>query len=241
MALAYKRSTLEDKKVFVNKLFSNISRNYDLLNNLMSFGMHSSWKKQAVLLALKEKPNPKDCLDLCSGTADLAILINKLLPNTNITCIDNCKEMLDIARSKIESSRLKNLSLLYMDFEDISPSSSFDLITIGFGLRNLTTQEKSLKKIFETLRTSGVFACIDLGHIKNKIWKNIFYSYFFNIVPKLGKIFSGNEDAYEYLVNSLTTWHTQEELKELILKTGFRKCYFKNIFGGAVAIHIAIK
>lgn len=242
MTVRYKKSIVQDKATYINQLFSSIATKYDLLNNLISFGMHKKWKEELIKLALKENPNPHNFLDLCSGTCDLAIALNKFYQNTNITCVDNCKEMLNIAKHKFQSLKLNHISLLCFDFENLNLTpSSFDLITISFGLRNLVQREESIKKIFNLLRNNGVFACIDLGHIKNNVWGKIFYTYFFNLIPIIGKIFSPNKEAYEYLVNSLKTWYTQEELKELILMTGFKKCYFKNIFGGAVAIHIAVK
>lgn len=242
------RSTNENKAAYVNEMFSKIAKKYDLLNNLMTFGLHKRWKKKAIKLALAELNHHSSLitspssLDLCCGTCDLAIILNKLYPSFKITCVDNCSEMLDIARHKIENLKLKNISIQLLDSENLSfKSSSFDLITIGFGLRNLVNKEKCIEDIYRLLRDNSVFACIDLGHPTNIIWEKIFFDYFFRLVPILGKIFAGNKDAYTYLPNSLMNWYKQEELKELILKKGFKKCYFKNILGGIVAIHIATK
>lgn len=231
------------KAIHINYMFNKIAAKYDLLNNLMTFGYHHKWKDETVQLALKEISNAKNALDICTGTSDLAISLNKHSPNLNITCIDNSSKMLEIARVKINNIK-NNISLILQDFENSNlpfKPQSFDLITIGFGLRNLLNKERSIEDIFKLLNYGGVFACIDLAYPENHLWQKLYFSYFFNIIPILGGIFAQNKGAYTYLTNSLTTWYKQEELKELILTKGFRKCYYKNILGGIVAIHIAVK
>ena len=208
----------------------------------MTFGLHHKWKEETIDLALKEINNPKSALDLCSGTADLAMILNSKLPKIKITCVDNCANMFDIAKVKIENLKIKNIDLLLADCENLPFYSwSFDLITMGFGLRNLVNKEKCLSDIFEFLKPDGVFVCIDLGYPINFFWQKLYFLYFHNIIPKAGEFFAKNKEAYTYLPESLKTWYKQEELKELILKTGFKKCYFKNLLGGAVAIHVAVK
>ena len=236
------KSSSSNKAGFVSQLFNDIAYKYDLLNNLMSFGTHKRWKEETIKLALNKIKNPQEALDLCSGTGDLAIILNKLTPETNITCIDSSQNMLKIAESKINNLNLNKIKTLLSDIENLSyKPKSIDLITIGFGLRNTSNKEKCLEIIFHLLKDRGVFACIDLGHPQNKLWKTIYSSYFFKVIPKLGQMFAHNESAYLYLTDSLNTWYKQEELKDLILKTGFRECYLKNILGGVVAIHVAVK
>ena len=236
------KSIVVNKAMYVNQIFSKIAKKYDLLNNLMTFGMHKKWKEKTIKLALQANNHPEKALDLCSGTGDLGIILNQYSPLTKITCVDNCNEMLEIARTKITNQNLQNLSILLLDSEELPFNPKrFDLITIGFGLRNLVKKEICLENVYKLLTPGGVFACIDLGYPTNPIWGKIFYFYFFKIVPILGQIFANEKDAYTYLPTSLKTYYKQEELKELILKKGFQKCFYKNIFGGVVAIHVAIK
>lgn len=238
------KSTITNKASCINQMFNNIASKYDLLNNFMTFGNHIRWKEEAIKLALKEIKEPKEILDLCSGTGDLGIILNKLCPLTNITCIDNSNNMLDIAKSKIEKLNIKNIRLLLEDFENLSSplkSQSFDIVTIGFGLRNLINKEKCIIDIYDLLSKNGVFVCIDLGYPANLFWQKIYFIYFFKIVPILGKLFANDIDAYTYLPNSLVSWFKQDELNQILLTKGFRKSYYKNILGGVVAIHIAIK
>ena len=238
------KATLPNKAIYVNELFSKIAKKYDLLNSLMTFGFNYKWKEEAIKLALSEINNPTAALDICCGTCDLGIILSKTSSSINITCTDNCSKMLEIGRIKIEKLKLKNITLSLLDSEDLLsyfPKCSFDIVSIGFGLRNLVNKEKCIEDIYKLLHKNGVFVCIDLGHPTNYFWQKIFFYYFFKIVPTLGAIFAKNKEAYTYLPHSLVSWYTQEKLKNILLSKGFKKCYFKNILGGVVAIHIAIK
>ena len=231
-----------EKKTFINKMFAKIAPKYDLLNNLMTFGMHNAWKEEAVKLALSETDDPKFGLDLCSGTGDLSIILKKYSPNMKVTSADNCLEMLNIAQRKFEKLGLSDIELLDLDCENIKPSlGSFDLITIGFGLRNLIDKQKFLSIVNSLLKPCGIFVCIDLGYPVNVFWQKIYFFYFYNVIPILGKIFASDKEAYTYLPASLATWYRQEDLKKLMTKSGFKRCYFKNILGGVVAVHVAVK
>lgn len=234
------KSIIIEKSKLVNNMFNRIAKKYDLLNTIMTFGQHKNWKENAVKLALSELKHTETALDICTGTGDLLLTINKYCKNCKITGIDNSETMLDIAKRRI--NEIKNLSVRYENFEESENiNERYDLITISFGLRNLSKQESSINKIYKTLNSNGVFACIDLGYPNNLLWRKVFFFYFFSIVPILGLIFAGNREAYSYLPNSLTSWYKQEELKTLLLNTGFKKCFYKNIFGGVIAIHIATK
>ncbi len=240
MTQTIEKSRINDKATFVNKMFAQIAGKYDLLNDLMTFGLHKKWKEKAIDLALSEIKNPKTALDLCSGTADLALVLSNKAAELKITCVDNCVEMLDIAR--VKTKNLSNIEVLLMDSENMSfKSEIFDLACVGFGLRNLVNKKNFLKDVFDFLKPAGVFVCIDLGYPENILWQKIYFFYFYNLIPKLGELFAKNKGAYTYLPESLKTWYKQEELKDLILKTGFKRCYFKNLLGGAVAIHVAVK
>jgi len=230
----------QNKEVYVNNMFTDIANKYDLLNNLMTFGLHKIWKKNVIKLAISENNTLNNVIDLCCGTGDLALITSKLLPNAKIVCVDNCQTMLDIANNKFKN--LNNITTLKSNIDEINwDPLSIDLITIGFGLRNLSNRENCITMAYRILKQNGVFACIDLGHPSNKLWKSIYYIFFFKIVPLLGEIFAKNKEAYSYLSSSLLSWYTQEELSTLLLKYGFKKAYYKNIMGGAIAIHIAIK
>lgn len=232
---------LENKAHKVNKMFTQISKKYDLLNDLMTFGMHNIWKKESIQLALKNINTPTMALDLCSGTGDLALILNKLSPETKIICSDNCPDMLNILKSKLKNKNL-NIEIKIEDAESLNyPENYFDITSIGYGLRNITNKEKVLENIYSILKPRGVLTIIDLGHPTNLLWEKIFFFYFFKIIPLIGLIFAKDRSAYTYLPESLKTWYKQEELKNIIISKGFKKCYIKNLFFGSVAIHIAVK
>ena len=236
------KSTITNKKMYVNEIFAKIANKYDLLNNLMTFGLHLKWKTELVKLAIKENNLACEVLDLCTGTCDIPIIFNNLKPDIKITCIDNCKPMLEAGKKKIENKGPNNIEIILLDTEALQyKSHSFDIITIGFGLRNLIDKNKCINSAYEMLRNNGALAILDLGYPKNIFWQKLFFFYFFKVVPILGQTFAKNKEAYSYLPNSLLSWYKQEELKDLILKTGFKKCYYKNILGGVVAIHVAVK
>lgn len=231
-----------NKATYVNNMFSKIAGKYDLLNNLMTFGMHKTWKEDAIKLALNELSALDSALDLCTGTGDLALIINKLSPKTQIIASDYCTNMLDVLNKKIKKLKIRHIETKIEDAENLSyKTPTFDLITIGFGLRNIVNREKCIENIYTALKPKGVFVCIDLGHPNNQIWRKIFFSYFYNLVPKLGEVFAKDKEAYTYLPESLKTWYDKETLKKLLIRKGFSRCSFKDIAGGTVAIHIAVK
>lgn len=232
----------QEKAKYVQSIFKKIAHKYDLLNNLMTIGLHKKWKTITIKLALKENKNINNAIDLCSGTGDLALILKKLVPSVKIQCIDSCKEMLKIAKEKFRLHNYNNFELLLEDIDNLSlNNNSYDLVTIGFGLRNLINKELCLEKAYNLLKPNGIFACIDLGHPTNIIWKQIYYLFFFKFVPMLGQLFAKDKEAYTYLPNSLLNWYKQEELKNKLLSIGFNKVYYIDFLGGVVASHIAVK
>lgn len=228
------------------EMFSAISEKYDLLNNLMTFGMHKTWKEKSINLALKYLNNcPNNCnnvLDFCCGTGDLTILLKKLKPQANIICSDLSKNMLELANSKFTKNRFNGIKIICENAEEIDHGKGiFDLAMVGFGLRNVNNKEKCLDAIYDSLRAGGVFMCIDLGHPINPIWNKIYSLLFNSITPILGMVFAKNKAAYTYLPESLNTWYKQDELRQLLLNKGFKECNVTNFLGGVVSTHIAIK
>src|SRR3989338_3417371 len=230
------KSIASNKSEYINQIFAQIAKHYDLLNNLMTMRFHLKWKKDAIDMAIKENKHIFKALDLCTGTGDLALFIHKKVKNAQIICIDNCHQMIDITKKRLDNINSPTFELIKADCENLRfNNSSFDLITIGFGLRNLINREKCLTDSYDFLAPEGVFACIDLGHPVNPLWKSIYGFYFYKIIPLLGFVFARNKEAYTYLADSLSGWYKQDELKEILIKIGFKKVYYKNILGGAVA------
>lgn len=182
--------TVSKKTDTINKMFDTIANKYDLMNNVISFGFHKFIKSKCInLLEIKDGYN---IADLCSGTGDLAALIKSKNPRTNIIGVDFSKEMISIARKKNPNICFSCEDVTRLSF----PDNTFDIVTIGFGLRNIGNAEKAIDEIYRILKPNGIFMHIDFGE------KNLFSYIFDALVLFLSKILSPNYKAYSYLIKS---------------------------------------
>lgn len=222
-------------KASIQNLFDNISEDYDLLNNIMSFGLHNLIKS----IAVKNVPskNPKKILDLCTGTGDIAIKLHKKYKNAEIIGVDFSDKMIGVAKRKIKNSKnitIKKMDITNLDFEP----ESFDLCFISFGLRNLEDIDKSLSDIKKVLKPGGILSILDLGK-PNKFVAFFYNVYFNNFIPIIGGIFHKESTPYKYLVESVKTYPAQEELINILEKHGFHSCKNINYSFGIMAQQIA--
>lgn len=227
----------KNNKASIETLFNNISKKYDLINDMMSFGLHNIIKS----LAVKNTPNinPLKILDLCTGTGDIAVKLSKKYKNAQIIGVDFSDKMLEVAQKKIRP--YKNISIKKMDITklDFEPET-FDLCFISFGLRNLSDINQTLIDIKKVLKPNGVLSILDLGK-PNKIVAPIYNFYFNNIVPIIGKIFNKEITPYKYLVESVKTYPSQKELIEILNGHGFNNCKNINYMFGTISQQIAQK
>ena len=235
----YKEVDENDKSKFVGDVFTSVAENYDIMNDAMSFGMHRLWKKILVeLAAIGEKDI---ILDIASGTGDISKLISYQFPNTNILMSDINYEMLNEGRNRaIDESFSSNCSFCQLDGE-ILPfrENTFDLITVGFGLRNFTNKKNGLLEMKRCLKKDGKLLILEFSKPKNPLFSKIYDWYSFNILPKIGSLLANDSDSYKYLAESIRMHPNQEQLKQMIVDSGFGSCKFYNILNGVVAIHIA--
>ncbi len=218
-------------------MFDNIANKYDFLNNIISFGRHKSIKCQAI----KNVPLQKDMkiLDICTGTGDIAFLVSELFDNRiNITATDFSENMLKIAEKR--AGNRKNITFVFanainLPFED----DSFDAVFISFGLRNLTDLKKGINEIKRVLKDRGFVVNLDTGKPEG-ILGIIFKLYFFNIVPLIGKVFSGNFKAYRYLPKSTQSFPSQKELVKVFENSGFKQVKNYDFAFGAIAQQVAV-
>jgi demethylmenaquinone methyltransferase/2-methoxy-6-polyprenyl-1,4-benzoquinol methylase len=233
----------KNKEKLVNDLFTRIANNYDRVNNMMTFFFHYAWKQKAIN-ECKLKSRGSTVLDLCTGTGDMAFMWTKNEKVAEIYAIDTCDEMLDIAKAKLkkrpeDQSRVQfaHGDALDIPFED----NTFDAITVGYGLRNVSNLKHSLKEIKRVLKPGGCIASLDLGHppfpMINKLYKKILRA----SIPKLGSSQANDQAAYQYLVESLDNWPDQRTLSQMFYDEGFSRSYFKDIFLGSMAIVVAEK
>jgi len=235
----YREIDENDKEKYVGDVFTSVASNYDLMNDAMSFGMHRLWKK--ILVELAAIGEEDIILDIASGTGDISKLISREYPNTSIFMSDINYDMLNEGRNRaIDESFSSNCSFCQLSgellpFED----KTFDLITVGFGLRNFTDKGKGLKEMKRCLNKNGKLLVLEFSKPINPIFSKIYDWYSFNVLPKLGSVLANDSDSYQYLAESIRMHPDQELLKKMILETGFKECKFYNLLNGIVAIHIA--
>ena len=227
-----------DKKKFVGDVFTSVAKNYDVMNDAMSFGMHRLWKK--ILVELASISEEDFILDIASGTGDISKLISKEYPNTNIFMSDINYEMLDEGRNRaIDESFSRNCHFCQLSGEELPfKDNTFDVITVGFGLRNFTNKERGLKEMKRCLKKNGKLLVLEFSKPINPVFSKIYDWYSFNILPKLGSLLANDSDSYQYLAESIRMHPDQDKLKNMMLTSGLSNCKFFNLLNGIVAIHI---
>lgn len=220
------------KPEFIKKMFDSISKDYDKLNDIMSFGLHKRVKKDII----KGLSSRESILDLCTGTGDIAGILKEKFPRSKVIGIDFSENMLEIAKSKHPQIEFIQGDCTNLPFED----ESFDLCTVAFGLRNIPELEKAVSEIYRVLKKDGIFINLDLGK-PNRFFNLFLKPYMYVWVAILGKIFHGDETPYKYLAESNETFPALAELMELYKKAGFKKSENKNYLFGQIASQISLK
>ncbi len=233
----YKKVTPKEKTKLVQKVFSNVAENYDLMNDVMSFGTHRFWKK--IFINIVNPRNDEKIIDVGSGSGDLVLEIQKKKFSGKIDVVDLNKEMLSLGKKRIKR---KNVNFYLQNAESLNfKNNTYDKYLISFCLRNITNIDQSFKEAFRILKPGGQYYCLEFSRPNSFIISN-FYSYYkLNFIPFFGKIFSNNRDAYNYLNESIDMFPNQEDLKKRIEKAGFKSVKFLNLFDGIVSIHTGFK
>ena len=215
----YKDSEL-GKKEQVAQMFDTISGNYDGLNRVISFGIDIKWRKK--VLQLVSDKNPKTVLDIATGTGDLAILMTETSAE-RIVGLDISAGMLDVGRKKIEAKKLSNkIEMILADSENMPfENDTFDAITVAFGVRNFETLEKGLAEILRVLKPNGIFVILETSVPEKTPYKQGYTFYSKNILPLIGKLFSKDDSAYQYLSESASVFPYGEVLNNILRKIGF--------------------
>jgi len=225
---------LQNKKGKVQSVFNKVYDKYDLMNDFMSIGIHRLWKKDMINWMA---PYPKKKLiDMACGTGDLGkLFLESTKYEGKVLFVDPNSKMLEKGKERLK--KYKNISWKKGSAEKVpAPSNYFDYYTISFGLRNAKNINKSLKEAFRVLKPGGRFFCLEFSKVQNS-QLNMFYKNYSKIIPHIGKIVVGEKEPYEYLIKSIENFINQEELIELMVKTNFTKCSYRNLSGGIVAIH----
>mgnify|MGYP001238197616 FL=1 len=228
-----------NKKEQISKMFDNISDHYDILNGILTLGIHKVWRK----IAIKKISNkPKKILDLATGTGDFAIIAAK---NTDakITGVDISKRMLEKAKTKIKDQVINDrINFLLGDAENLNfDDSSFDAVTIGFGVRNFDNLNKGLEEIYRVLKTNGMVIILEPAIPKFVLFKQLYNVYFNYILPFIGRFISKDKFAYSYLSNSVNAFPSGKKFVDLLQDLGFRNNQHFSLTLGVVSLYVAIK
>lgn len=244
MNFGFEKVNSEQKRSLVDSVFSDVASKYDLMNDLMSFGVHRIWKDEFC----KMIPNLNgNILDIAGGTGDISFRIYERAKNQNktphIVISDINHEMLKVCQDKaVDKNILKNLDLVVADAEKLPfADNSFDYYTIAFGIRNMLSIENTLKEAYRVLKPTGKFLCLEFSQVQNELMKPLYDFYSFNIIPNIGKCVADNKSAYKYLAESISIFPNQEDFKTAISKAGFKDVNYKNLTFGVAAIHSGYK
>jgi len=222
----------------VTKVFQDVFDKYDLMNDLMSLGIHRLWKKNFINWLNPQKNTT--LIDVASGTGDIAKLyLNKINYKGHVCCVDENKNMLNINREKLK--RNINVKWFCSNAEKLPfKNNYFDYYTISFGIRNINNINNALKEAYRVLKPGGRFLCLEFSKVKNEIL-NKFYKTYSKSIPQIGKFIVGKSEPYEYLINSIEKFYSQEKFFDQIKKQNFVNVSYRNLSGGIVAIHSAWK
>ena len=220
------------------KIFKDVFDKYDLMNDLMSLGVHRRWKKEFINM-LNPEINTK-LIDVASGTGDIAkLFLEKIHYNGLVYCVDENKGMLDLNKAKFEGTT--NVKWYCNNAEKLPfKNNYFDYYTISFGIRNISKINIALKEAYRVLKPGGRFLCLEFSKVQNKIL-NKFYKTYSKSIPKLGKLIVGKSEPYEYLINSIEKFYNQKDFLEQIKKQKFLNSSYRSLSRGIVAIHSAWK
>jgi demethylmenaquinone methyltransferase/2-methoxy-6-polyprenyl-1,4-benzoquinol methylase len=225
----------------VNDLFARIARRYDFLNDLQSFGLHRLWKRRVVKLA--QIKTGARALDLCCGTGDISFALAR--GGAETTGLDFSPQMLEVAaqRQSVNSKfKIQNLKFIQGDAQQLPfPENSFDIVTVGYGLRNLTSWERGLDEMFRVAKPGARLIVLDFGKPANALWRAIYFTHLKMSVPLMGWLFCGDASAYAYILESLKHYPAQLAVAEKMRALKLNNVRVINLLGGAMAINYGEK
>ena len=228
------KNTILDKTKLVNSVFSKVSRKYDLMNDIMSFGIHRIWKDKFIDW-MNPSQNTK-LIDVASGTGDIAKLFSKKGNNIpEITCIEPNNEMFQEGKNNLKD--YNNIKWINAKAESLPVKDNvYDFYSISYGIRNVTDINKSLREAYRVLKPGGRFMCLEFSKIDNEVL-NFFYQSYSKTIPIIGKYIVGSSKPYDYLVKSIKEFYDQKQLLELLVNNGFSNVEYRNLSNGVSAIH----
>lgn len=238
----FKRVAAEEKASMVRGVFDSVAEHYDIMNDLMSMGVHRIWKRIAVQLSNVRKG--EQVLDLAGGTGDLTTLFEQRVGDEgNVVLADINAQMLRTGRNRlIDRGLVGNVQYTQVNAECLPfADDSFDCVCIAFGLRNVTDKDAALRSMYRVLKPGGRAIVLEFSHPIDPITEKVYDFYSFNLLPKIGKWVAKDEESYRYLAESIRMHPKQDELKAMMETAGFERCEYFNMTQGIVAVHRGYK
>jgi len=238
----FREVPLGEKQKLVGEVFSSVAANYDLMNDLMSLGIHRVWKRYFVATAQVRKGDR--VLDLAGGTGDIAALLKDRVGETGELVLGDINgSMLRVGRDRMtDRGNVRGFDYVQCNAQALPfPDASFDLVTIAFGLRNVTDKDAALREMLRVLKVGGQARVLEFSAVKADWFKPLYDFHSFKVLPRLGRLFAQDADSYQYLAESIRKHPPQDELKAMMDTAGFARCDYKNLSGGIVAIHTGYK
>ncbi len=241
-AFGFRQVALDDKQDLVDDVFHGVARRYDLMNDLMSGGLHRVWKGAMVSWLAPPSRSEYGVIDVAGGTGDIAMRIKARSGDVHVTVADINGSMLEIGRQRAEKNDITGIDFVEANAEALPFSdASFDAYTIAFGIRNVPRIEKALTEAFRVLKRGGRFLCLEFSKVDVPVLDKVYAAYSFNAIPALGAAIAGDREAYQYLVESIHNFPNQARFSGMIERAGFARVKHRNLSGGIAALHSAWK
>jgi demethylmenaquinone methyltransferase/2-methoxy-6-polyprenyl-1,4-benzoquinol methylase len=241
VSFGYRSVPAEARQGLVNDIFSRVAGRYDLMNDLMSGGLHRLWKDDLIgWLASPRSDRAFRLLDVAGGTGDVTLrFLQAAGPGSTATLFDINPEMIAVARKRLADAGLEERATLVVGNAEELPFAdrSFDAYTVAFGIRNVTRIDQALSEAYRVLKTGGRFLCLEFSACEVPLIDRLYDFHSFEVIPRLAQLAAGDAGPYRYLVESIRRFPKQERFAEMIRTAGFSRVNFRNLAGGIAAIH----